>query len=52
MLIDGEISINYEKWRDPPAASFILDNTKLLMAFHGLAIGYPEVSQPSNPSRK
>ena len=35
-----------------PAASFILDNTKLLMAYHGLATGYPAAFQPENPSRK
>jgi hypothetical protein len=34
------------------AAGFIFDNTKLLMAYHGLAIGYPAASQPGNPSRK
>jgi hypothetical protein len=34
------------------AAGFIFDNKKLLMAYHGLAIGYPAASQPGNPSRK
>jgi hypothetical protein len=44
--------MNYEKWRDPPAASFIPDNTKLLVAYYGLATGYPAFFQPGNPSRK
>jgi hypothetical protein len=43
---------NSRKLRDPLAASFVLDNTELLMTYHGLATGYPAANQPGNPSRK